>query len=568
MGLTMEQVMDLDIMGNAIMKTSRECLKGRNVEWVSVTETPVENFVRNNELVLTTGMGCGNDPVLFRRFVEDIINSKASGLAIATGRHTYYIDRESIEFAQENQFPIIEIPWEIRFADITKAVTRKINELQQKDFEHSQRTQQHMLNLILQGADLNALARYTSEKISAPILITNRQGARKGASFLSRKLSALWDQLLGSNIIPQEQIEEELSNDPFQTKVHRVEAADDRIILQLPIVHTTNKKKGYLFVLLKENESPEEYFNYRRLVVLEHAVTAAALWFLRESAVEETELRLREDFVWNLARGQMGTWSNVLSRSKALGYDIELPYQCISGTPENLKELYNEIGKKEQSYRDWLQSMIHFIEDEIYYTGESIQRKTMVTYQEGMVIIFLEVPIDNSRETVNNFLNLIERRLMNLLPGVIMSWGIGTLHVGEIRFSKSFEEAEAALRIGKKRKGAGHRSAFSETRMDRILLSLAENEEVRDIVSSTIKPLTDYEKQRKMDLIDTFMAYYENQSKVSQTARALNLHRQSLLYRLRKIESLTGLSLANPDDVFLMDLSIRIWKIGLAEIED
>ncbi|WP_078596000.1 PucR family transcriptional regulator [Evansella clarkii] len=567
MGLTMEEVMDLEIMGNAIMKTSRDCLENRHVEWVSVTETPVENFVRNNELVLTTGMGCGNDPVLFRRFVEDIINSKASGLAVATGRHTYYIDRESIEFAQENQFPIIEIPWEIRFADITKAVTRKINELQQKDFEHSQRTQQHMLNLILQGADLNALARYTSEKISAPILITNRQGVRKGASFLSRKLSAVWDQLLGSKVIPQEQIEEELSNDPFQTKVHKVEASNGRIILQLPIVQTTNKKKGYLFVLLKENESPEEYFNYRRLVVLEHAVTAAALWFLRESAVEETELRLREDFVWNLARGQMGTWSNVLSRSKVLGYDIELPYQCISGTPENLKELYNEIGKKEQSYRDWLQSMIHFIEDEIYYTGESMQRKTMVTYQKNMVIIFLEVPIDNSRETVNTFLNLIERRLMNLLPGVIMSWGIGTLHVGEIRFSKSFEEAETALRIGKKRKGAGHRSAFSETRMDRILLSLAENEEVRDIVSSTIKPLTDYEKQRKMDLIDTFMAYYENQSKVSQTARALNLHRQSLLYRLRKVESLTGLSLANPDDVFLMDLSIRIWKIGMAEEE-
>lgn len=65
-----------------------------------------------------------------------------------------------------------------------------------------------------------------------------------------------------------------------------------------------------------------------------------------------------------------------------------------------------------------------------------------------------------------------------------------------------------------------------------------------------------------MDLIGTFIAYNQFHGNVSQTARSLNLHRQSLLYRLRKIESLTGLSLIDPDDLFLLDLSIKIWKIG------
>ena len=40
--------------------------------------------------------------------------------------------------------------------------------------------------------------------------------------------------------------------------------------------------------------------------------------------------------------------------------------------------------------------------------------------------------------------------------------------------------------------------------------------------------------------------------------RELNLHRQSLLYRLKKIEALTNRSLSNTDDLFLLNLSIRL----------
>ncbi|MDQ7860966.1 helix-turn-helix domain-containing protein [Peribacillus frigoritolerans] len=79
---------------------------------------------------------------------------------------------------------------------------------------------------------------------------------------------------------------------------------------------------------------------------------------------------------------------------------------------------------------------------------------------------------------------------------------------------------------------------------------------------STIEPLVQYDDQRNMDLIETFSVYNQFQGNVSQTARSLNLHRQSLLYRLRKIESLTGLSLIDPEDLFLLDLSIKTWKLG------
>ncbi|MFD2511963.1 helix-turn-helix domain-containing protein [Halalkalibacter alkalisediminis] len=66
----------------------------------------------------------------------------------------------------------------------------------------------------------------------------------------------------------------------------------------------------------------------------------------------------------------------------------------------------------------------------------------------------------------------------------------------------------------------------------------------------------------------TFTTYHHNRGNVSQTARELNLHRQSLLYRLRKIEALTNCSLDDADDLFILDLSTRLWLNGMKTHSD
>lgn len=79
-------------------------------------------------------------------------------------------------------------------------------------------------------------------------------------------------------------------------------------------------------------------------------------------------------------------------------------------------------------------------------------------------------------------------------------------------------------------------------------------------MNDTIRPLLEYDRKKQSDLIHTFMTYQTFKGNVSQTARALFLHRQTLLYRLRRIESLTGLTLVDSDDSFLLEMSIRLWQ--------
>lgn len=209
--------------------------------------------------------------------------------------------------------------------------------------------------------------------------------------------------------------------------------------------------------------------------------------------------------------------------------------------------------------------MNRYIEEEIYFAAQSLKREVMMTYQGNQLLIYLEKPAETDYDNVVNFLDLVDRRLRNLLPEVTISWGIGDYNEGFQGLAESYQHASIALEIGRRKKGKGQRMLYSDTRIDRVLLTLAQNEEMKKVIIGTINPLVEYDKQRNMDLIETLRSYNQNQGNVSQTARALNLHRQSLLYRLRKIESLTGLSLIDPDDLFLLDLSIKTWKIGVAE---
>jgi purine catabolism regulator len=274
---------------------------------------------------------------------------------------------------------------------------------------------------------------------------------------------------------------------------------------------------------------------------------------------------LKDDFVWGLAKEEIESWETLYSRAKSLDYNISLPYVCILGAPEQLETLYKNDKRPQKSFEHWKQKTIRLIEEQIVLTGNSVQLNIMSTFQREWFIIFLEIPINDISPCIKNYLDLLEKNLQPIFSDLIISWGIGENDAGIRKFHESFNKARIALEVGRKQKGPGNRSTYTNTSLYRTLLSLSNNTEIQEITLSVIGPLIDYDNQRGLDLVNTLIIYIRNQGNVSQTSRVMNLHRQSLLYRLRKIESLTERSLVDPDDLFLLDLSIKLWTSGIMD---
>ncbi|QUW22553.1 PucR family transcriptional regulator ligand-binding domain-containing protein [Sporosarcina sp. Marseille-Q4063] len=550
MHLSVKEILESRLLKTTKLKTSEGTIDGKVVEWVSVIESPVENFVRENEFVLTTGIGCHEKTEEFLSFVKDVYDSGASALAIATGRYIFEIPEEIIHFAEDRKFAIIEFPWEIRFADIVHEIMTKMNDLNQNNRKRSEDVQQHLIQKILEGKTLEHITKYVELELNQSVLICNEKGEAIAGSANPRDVLTLWNQLKKNMSIHE-------SHHPMQSEIGKIENGDMQL-LHLNIQSDTGHK-GDFFILSETGSS----LNEQEVTIAEQAVVAAALWFSRNSAVIKAESRMQNEFLLNLAKGERMSEEHVASHAEFFRYNLNLPYICIVGFPENLNDLINHDANLSQSRKASLERMSIYIKEGMLYAAENLQRQLLFAYENDEVIVFLETPNSVASDTVNQFLDLVERRFSHLLPGVTFSWGIGKEKDGIWNYTSSFQKAKAALEMGRSQRGIGKRIDFDETQINRLLLNLAINEEVQDITMSTVSPLVEYDEKRDMDLIQTFITYKNNNLNVSQTARELNLHRQSLLYRLRKIESLTMLSLVDPDDLFLLNFSIKVWTTGV-----
>lgn len=71
-----------------------------------------------------------------------------------------------------------------------------------------------------------------------------------------------------------------------------------------------------------------------------------------------------------------------------------------------------------------------------------------------------------------------------------------------------------------------------------------------------VKPLATHDRERGSDLIRTLRVYFAAGANASEAADRLFLHRNSLLYRLERVQKLTGLDLKDPESRLALQLGL------------
>src|SRR5690606_7645777 len=115
--------------------------------------------------------------------------------AIATGRYIFEIPEEVIQFAKDREFIIIELPWEIRFADIVHEVMNKLNELKQSETMRFREVQQQLIQKVLEGRTLKHISGFVEQELSRPVLICNEKRQSIAGSADPDEVFTLWKQV-------------------------------------------------------------------------------------------------------------------------------------------------------------------------------------------------------------------------------------------------------------------------------------------------------------------------------------------------------------------------------------
>ena len=161
----------------------------------------------------------------------------------------------------------------------------------------------------------------------------------------------------------------------------------------------------------------------------------------------------------------------------------------------------------------------------------------------------------------------IARVIVDTLNAELMvkaSIGIGTIITNLKDITKSYKEAQMSMIIGNIFGGEKNIYDYNNLGIGRLVYHIP--------TSLCQLFLDEVFKDNSADSLDnetmlTIQKFFENNLNVSETARQLYIHRNTLVYRLEKIKRLTGLELTSFDDAVIFKVAILVKKY-LANIND
>ena len=99
---------------------------------------------------------------------------------------------------------------------------------------------------------------------------------------------------------------------------------------------------------------------------------------------------------------------------------------------------------------------------------------------------------------------------------------------------------------------------YEEYRFYDLLHSCSDKTLLEQNIHSSFGILNAYDLKKNSTLLNTLKCFLSNDMNAKETADELFLHRNTLKYRLYKIQDLTGINFDDPETKFQLELSSRI----------
>ena len=135
--------------------------------------------------------------------------------------------------------------------------------------------------------------------------------------------------------------------------------------------------------------------------------------------------------------------------------------------------------------------------------------------------------------------------------------GIGTPVESLSEIGRSFKEAQTALLVGGIFENEKSVVNYNSLGLGRLIYQLPET--LCKLFLDEVFTKGAYESLDSETIL-TIQKFFENNLNVSETSRLLYVHRNTLVYRLDKIQKITGLDLRNFDDAIIFKVSMLVKK--------
>lgn len=500
----------------------------REVVWCTALRARPPAFtLRGGELLLIDPevLAAVDSRLTLARLLDSLAGQGVAGAAVV-GRAS----AEARRVADERSLPLFALPAGTALDQVEPQVLRYIVDRRAELHERAQDLHRQLSELALAGHGLPALLRRLHELTGVPVLL-ERETTMDFVSGAGSRLPEATATAIAAERPALDDWLREVPLSAFDPPVALRSLVNGQARLIAPIL-VQGSIAGFLSLVGSEGELGELH----RLAV-GRAAHACAIELVRARAAREARDEVEEELLDVLTAGRPGSHEAARERARRKGFDVDAPYLVIAA-----EAAQPGVGKKVRSA--WERQL-------------ATMRIPALVRERGDTTIAL-VTLAARRTETRSLLDQLHRTARSGV-GAAVALGYGVTRSGATEVAAAAREAEQALTMGKRLFGPDSATAFADLGLYRLLYALQPLPELRAFSSDVLGRLD--AKDRGGVLRQTLTAYLATNGSPTDAADRLHLHRNTVLYRLGRIEDLLKVDLRDAEVRLMLHLALKIGDI-------
>jgi hypothetical protein len=430
---------------------------------------------------------------------------------------------------------------------------------------------QHLTGLTLQDADVSTVLQLLATRTAATVAVVSR-----GLEVLAAAGPDLSDDEVAGNVrdyVSARRLGTVL-NSTAQTRrsLRLPDTADSAGVIVAPIL-VGDDVPAYLLTFSKAGADGGDM----SLLVTEHAATICGVILGRERVVAAAARQVRDDLVEGLllgashGNGEVGRWA------RHLGYDASREHRILAVAIEATGSA-GASGSAAALWKRVATAIDHFFASRL--------PGAIIAVREGEIVLVVPDPDgpagvaggSSSRASsaagsgassaraghpppateAGRLSAACLARMRDLFPEAVVTIGIGGSCRDPAEIARSYGQArrtiDAVVRLGRQ----GQAVAFEDLGIHRLLLQVPDLAELKSFATEILGELDRQDPQRGAELLATLACYFRENNSPQRTAQSLHVHPNTVAYRIRRVQEITGLRLDTYRDRLMAQVAIEI----------
>lgn len=508
------------------------------VNW-SITiraQPPVFPDIYGGELALVSmDVLCSFDSRLTLANVVRQLADFGVSAVLATGE----ISQDAIDAANSCRLALLTAPNETSLTSIERAVNALILNQSARLTERAIEIQRQLTRLSAENRDLNSLLQVMSRSTGKPIVVHNDAGAviTQIMPYLGRRSPN------GRNQDAQ------FYRDQFLEWLGRDGPDSSGVISSSPLGYTTvlrveKRVAGYLSLV----DHDEDLNEFDRLV-LTYGADVCAIEMAKNRAIASAVEQTRGDWIQMWLSGTPADDDLLRTRARQAGFETGAQYVVA---------VYRAVSESGRALP--VDSSISLVRDDISRRGLS---GAVGQYVDAIVGLY---PLEDDSSALGRARSSVEavrEQLASRFPSGLVAAGISRPAAGMSNLREAYREAKDAVVIAYELSDRDSTTFYGDLKLYQLLLALKERNLVylQQFYDDALGPLVAHDTRKQSDLIRTLSGFFAANGNLARAAQELDVHRNTLVYRLERIAELTKMDLDDSDNRLILHLALKTQRV-------